>query len=160
MTMIGARVLRPHSFVWPRALLLLAAAPVLASCGESLLPCVWQAELDERTLEVRRIADIETNAPIGSAVFSDFTVDGRSFQDGAFRVRPGPGTEVIDPNSIRCSTPCKFGGDAGLYGFLVSADGFEPKRVEYLADWMHKSSGCPVVLSGATVVEIPLERAD
>lgn len=142
--------------------LVLVMAPFLAACYEQvILPCYQTSEVGERILEIRRITNSASGAPVSTAMFSDFIVNGHEFfADGAARTGGGSGAEVVSPSTIRCSTPCKFGTEPYRYGFLVSADGFKSKRVEFPADWMNKEEsgdGCQVVVSGATVVEIVLD---
>jgi len=113
---------------------------------------------DERILEIRRIVNSATGSTIAIAMLSDFSVNGYEFfADGAARTGGGSGAQVVNPREIRCTAPCKFATEPYRYGFLVSADGFQPKRVEVVANWMNKSDSCPVIVSGATVVEISLD---
>lgn len=132
---------------------------LFSSCYKSVeLPCDYVRDVNERVLEIQRLSSSATNAPVPSAMLSDFSYNGfEFFSDGAARTGGGAGAEVISPSTIRCTTPCKFGGAEGWYGFLVSAEGFQPKRVEFSAKWLSKGDDCPVVLSGATVFEIALE---
>ena len=140
-----------------RHILFALSAPVLA-CGKQLTyPC--DEDIDSPVFEVRRMYDSATNAPISAALFSDFVVDGKQFTDAVYRIGGGPGVEVINSGSMRCTAPCKFGVESHVYGFLVTASGYKPKRVEYLADWTSKSGSCPVILKGETVVEIALEKS-
>ncbi len=123
-----------------------------------MIPCDLKADVNERVLDIRRIGNSATGGPIATAILSDFTVNGQNFfEDGAARTGGGSGAEVVSAKEIRCTTPCKFGTEPSRYSFLVSTSGFQPKRVEFLADWLNKSEGCPVVVSGATVVEFQLD---
>lgn len=142
-----------------RAIIPMAFFPLLGSCYESLDICGESFSLpDERVLEVLRISNASNAVPIPMATLSDFSYNGiEFFADGAARTGGGPGAEVISRSEIRCTTPCKFGGQQGSYGFLVTAPGFQAKRVEFAADWLNKSDDCLVMLSGATPVEITLE---
>lgn len=127
--------------------------PMGTVCGDT------KSGPDERILEIGRIFEAATNTAVGSAILSDFIVNGgERYSDGALRVGGGPGAEVISPSAIRCTTPCKFGFEPHVYSFLVTAPGYQAKRVEYSPTWKNVSDDCIKILSGATVVEISLDR--
>lgn len=144
--------------------LLGATATLLAACGGANLTYPCASKTQEEPFEIRRMFDSATGASANTAVLTEFSIDGHA-RNAPWLAGPfSSGVEVISRDSLRCGPPCKFGGEAGLYRFLVSTPGYEPRRVEVFADWTEKipakaSTGCDYILKGQTVIEIGLQRA-
>jgi len=143
-----------------RMCLPLAMVLAFASCYKQVTsPCF--SRTDTEPMEIRRIFDSLSAAPVPQAVLSDFTIDGVATRAEILKGPFSSGIQVLSSTSLRCTTPCKLGFERGTYRFLVAADGFEQKRVEYFVDWLQyipDRPGCDYFLKGATVVEIGLQR--
>lgn len=142
-----------HTF---KAILSIVGLITLMNCrgiDNRVGPCVHT--YNEPVLNIDRVVDSQTGAPIQKVKISSLTVDNVE-QNPAWVIAGVAKNITIQDSSLFGQPPFGFGTNDGIYQFFIQATGYRDTLVCQLANYQTFKGGCPSFNDDGTHITVKM----
>lgn len=148
-------------------LFVLCILPVIISCNndgndEETIEGFCVNLYDDPLITIFSVTELSTQYNLSQVFISDIYLNGQEvdlYQLSQDNLSNFSIDADDNGNSGSCTLPCSFLEGEGDVSFVVSADGYQSKTIEMVAEYQSFEGGCPSYSSEGVELDIKLEPA-